>query len=606
MSSSSWPWQLPMGGVFSSNPVHSPFASYNKVLLGYCSSDAYMGDVAASVDTFGFAFRGRRIVLAALTQLAEQQQLGQPIPGARRKPRLVLAGCSAGARGAMVNADAVSNWLLAAGLDMELRLLLDSGLWLSLPPANPAIPSLAEQTQAAIALFGGNDTETLLGTDCMTALPDTPWECAMGQFRMPFISAPYVLNAAQFDAFQLTYDLGGTQPAQWNSSDAAFADQYQLATVAALQPLPTILQSSGNSSVFSAACFKHCLTDSSALWGIKIANPAAGSTPSSRVVSLRDVLFAWMEGAYHVPGLKKPIVGPPPEKVMDTCTGFRCGTCRTRGHGQSSAATHAGRAGRQEDAAVEAQQLEEDQSRAQSQEASAQKANARFQKREAKKQAKQLAAQQRASYTDTVSAARARAIVIIVLLITVAVFAAVVHFASSIARNPDRMIMSVMQAEHVPGVPPGRSDSPDQLVGRKRVVEAMPGGGAGSGAGVAGVNIVSSGGGGGASSYHQGGYGHSGYGAISTAGSPATMSPAAGGLSVGGWQTSAAPSPRGPMGGLLPHFALPQGLRLTSPGLDRWTPASGAATAARVPSQDQPQPSRPQGLNSAAFVRESL
>jgi hypothetical protein len=39
MSSSDWPWQLPMGGIFSTSALKSPWSSYNKVLIGYCSSD---------------------------------------------------------------------------------------------------------------------------------------------------------------------------------------------------------------------------------------------------------------------------------------------------------------------------------------------------------------------------------------------------------------------------------------------------------------------------------------------------------------------------------------------------------------------------------------
>ena len=545
MSSSDWPWQLGMGGVFSSNPVHSPFATYNKVLLGYCSSDAYMADVPASPATWGFAFRGRRILAAALTQLVQQHQLGAPIPGGARKPRLILGGCSAGARGAMVNADAVQSWLTNSSLDMDYRLLLDSNMWMAFPPINPNIPSLAAQTQAALEAYGANTSVSLLGDSCLTAFPDTTWKCAMGQFRMPFISQPYVLNAAQFDAFQLSYDVGGTPPAAWNATLQSYALEYQQASKAALQPLPTFLQP--NSSVFSTACFKHCLTDSSALWAIKIGGLGAPvPAPRQSVYSLRDMLFSWMDGAYKVPGIKAPVTGPPPEQATDTCTGFRCGVCRTRGRGEP---------GKQKvkraDAVIEAQELEEAQSSAQVTAAT----QGRLEARQEKVQQRQAAREYRKEQSSSASTKRIHAMIAIAVLLTLAVFGVIASLANSLAKDPDRVLMSLMAAERAPpdaGMTgsAARSDSPDRLFGQgyqrvdnaaawtsARTADASPGYGQATYTGfVYGGRAPPS----------------SGYGAIPTQ---------LGGGGGGGLR-------QGPP----PTFVLPQGLSLASPGLDRWTP----------------------------------
>ena len=567
MSSSDWPWQLGMGGVFSSNPVHSPFATYNKVLLGYCSSDAYMGDVGASPATWGFAFRGRRILAAALAQLVQQHQLGASIPGGARKPRLILGGCSAGARGAMANADAVQAWLTNSSLDMDYRLLLDSNMWMQFPPINPNIPSLAAQTQAALEVYQANTSVSLLGDSCLTAFPDTPWKCAMGQFRMPFISQPYVLNAAQFDAFQLSYDVGNTPPAGWNATLQSYALQYQQATRAALQPLPTFLQP--NSSVFSAACFKHCLTDSSAMWAIKIAGLGAPvPAPRQNVYSLRDMLFSWMDGAYKVPGIKAPVTGPPPAQAADTCTGFRCGVCRATGRGEPDKQNV-----RRTDAVIEAQELEEAQSNAQVTAAT----QGRLAARQQKVQARQEAAQYRKE-SSTASTQRIHAMIAIAALLTLAAFGAIASLANSLAKDPDRVLMSLMAAERAPPDATGsatRSDSPDRLFGQaaRGGQQRVDSAGAWTSARTADASP-----GFGQSTYTGFVYGgrappSSGYGAI-----PTTLG--------GGEGSNVRPGPPG-------TFVLPQGLSLASPGLDRWTPG-----VRRLPTGTS--------MRSAADARETL
>ena len=72
-----------------------------QVFAAYCSSDAWVGNTDdASAETFGFVFRGQRILRAILGALVGIHQLGQ-----RPGHRLLLAGCSAGARGAMFNLD---------------------------------------------------------------------------------------------------------------------------------------------------------------------------------------------------------------------------------------------------------------------------------------------------------------------------------------------------------------------------------------------------------------------------------------------------------------------------------------------------------------------
>jgi hypothetical protein len=276
--------------------------AHSRSALTHCApcSDAWIGDVGASNETFGYAFRGRRIIKAALTQMVTQHGMGTVAPGWPTKPRLLFGGCSAGARGAMVNLDFVAETLASLNVSMEVSGLLDSAIWLDVAPAVPNTPSLADETYAAAQLFNASD---IYGDECAAAMPaGEAWRCLLGQYRMPFLQTPYLANEAQFDSFQLEFNEGGPPP--YNASATAYAVAFQSAMTAVAQVLPTSVQTS--SSMFSAACYKHCVTTNSEFWSIQI-----------KGVSLRDVALAWWN---------TPLSAP--RRVMDTCRGFKCGFCR--------------------------------------------------------------------------------------------------------------------------------------------------------------------------------------------------------------------------------------------------------------------------------------
>jgi len=143
MTTDKWPGVISLGGIFDENPTKSPWAGANKarcagalrpltsphlwaaqVYVGYCSSDAWVGDVPASEATFGLAFRGQRIISATLGSLVLNHQLG-----ATSGQRLLFSGCSAGGRGAMFTIDYVPAILHDLGVQdgyVQLQGLFDS------------------------------------------------------------------------------------------------------------------------------------------------------------------------------------------------------------------------------------------------------------------------------------------------------------------------------------------------------------------------------------------------------------------------------------------------------------------------------------------------
>ena len=127
-----WPVVVHMTGIFSFDPERNPLAGANMVQIGYCSSDAWVGNVGAKqattlqqtknvAGTDGWAFQGQRIIEATLATLSTHFAFG-----AMPKTRLLFGGCSAGARGAMFNLDYVQD-MVPQGV--QVHGFLDSPLW---------------------------------------------------------------------------------------------------------------------------------------------------------------------------------------------------------------------------------------------------------------------------------------------------------------------------------------------------------------------------------------------------------------------------------------------------------------------------------------------
>jgi hypothetical protein len=179
---------LQLTGIFDTNPARNPWAGANLVQIGYCSSDAWVGDVSAADATplattknvaggDGWAFKGQRIIEATLAALVSHYGLGAPTASGATS-RLLFGGCSAGARGALFNADFLAPMLPAS---VELRVFLDSPLWVDIQPLNEGTVSLQTQTQSVFALVNAT---ARLGAACAATFPGVEgWKCLFGQVR---------------------------------------------------------------------------------------------------------------------------------------------------------------------------------------------------------------------------------------------------------------------------------------------------------------------------------------------------------------------------------------------------------------------------------------
>lgn len=200
-----------------------------------------MGDAEA----FGYQFRGQAILAAAIADAKANKGLSS---GAR----VLVGGCSAGARGVMANVrrastrcsspllsslavlaslfahffppariantpptffdrpcvcvqrprspqlDVVASSLSADGI--EVKGFIDSGLWVDALPADPdTTESLLSETQQVYEFVNAG---ALVPAACAAAYAGEEYKCLFGQFRFPFIETPYFANEAQFDSFQ--------------------------------------------------------------------------------------------------------------------------------------------------------------------------------------------------------------------------------------------------------------------------------------------------------------------------------------------------------------------------------------------------------------------
>ena len=162
-----------MAGLFDSTDAR--FRDANLIYVGYCSSDAYAGN--GTVSDFNFRFAGRAIVKAVFDDLVAAQGLG-----ANAGTQVMYGGCSAGARGALFNADDVHAQLDAA-LGAKLArfgALLDSMFYVEIEPYDTTLPSLMSITEQATLMTGAVNHAM---PACAAAYPAEAdaWRCFFGQ-----------------------------------------------------------------------------------------------------------------------------------------------------------------------------------------------------------------------------------------------------------------------------------------------------------------------------------------------------------------------------------------------------------------------------------------
>jgi hypothetical protein len=177
-------------GILSQQPTINPdFAGFNHVFLHYCSSDAYSGDIARTIDGAPWQFRGKVIVEALIEQLATQPIDGGPTLATATE--VLVAGSSTGGLGVHNNLDRIAARLPAT----KVKGLVD-GAWI--PPGT--IPfdfgtfATRPDQPAGLAYWGARPDDS-----CVAANPQRPAACLSQAFALPYIATPIFVYADQRD-----------------------------------------------------------------------------------------------------------------------------------------------------------------------------------------------------------------------------------------------------------------------------------------------------------------------------------------------------------------------------------------------------------------------
>ena len=293
-SSKNYPPTYAAEGIFEATEPRLRDA--NLVYVAYCTSDAYLGN--GTVSDFGFHFAGRAVVRAVFDDLVAEQGLG-----ATAGTQVLYGGCSAGARGALFNGDAVRAQLdtsLGARLT-RFGTLLDSMFYVEIEPFDASLPSLMQITEQATALTGAVDGAM---PDCLAAYPAAgdAWRCFYGQFALPFLKADFIMLAFLYDSYQL--DKNGATGTPKSKAQIAYDESFRnlTRTFAKLDVADV-----GRNAAVLPACHRHCDTLTGAFW----------STLTVDGFSLEQAVTSWFFGDG----------GSVPAYLEEACEGYNCGQC---------------------------------------------------------------------------------------------------------------------------------------------------------------------------------------------------------------------------------------------------------------------------------------
>lgn len=256
MSSKGFTRSKTKDGLFDTDPSKTPFWAANKILLGYCSSDGYMGNVSASEETWGWHFRGQAVVTAMIEDVISLYNINS-------QSRIIMAGGSAGARGVMTLVDRLVEEYFPVGA--KIFAFLDSPYYLDVVPYSSSFEGFQYQEQQKYHYY---NTAGALSSSCNATYgsgsTDSLWKCQYGQYRMPFINTPFFLIASQYDSYQLSENTQ-TDPPYFSNNLVKYTNDFASLTRNGLHALmnPVNRSTATVNAIFSWTCYNHDISETS-------------------------------------------------------------------------------------------------------------------------------------------------------------------------------------------------------------------------------------------------------------------------------------------------------------------------------------------------------
>eukprot|EP01104_Vermistella_antarctica_P010940 TRINITY_DN2976_c0_g1_i1.p1 TRINITY_DN2976_c0_g1~~TRINITY_DN2976_c0_g1_i1.p1 ORF type:complete len:479 (+),score=57.30 TRINITY_DN2976_c0_g1_i1:199-1437(+) len=288
------PSYIGTNGMFSVDPSTNPtFHDANIAYIMYCSSDAWSGAGNNTVNGTLWQFQGRAIIDGVIQTVASSMGMDQA-------DDVLFSGCSAGGQGVINSLDYAADLIQTyTKNDVVVKGVADAGWMMAITPLNPAMTyPIIEQFIVGIDLWQGYPNEM-----CRLSNPSNPYLCYISQYAWPHMQTPVLIQANQYDLFQLPYD-SGQFPPYTNATVVEYVDMIQQAFFKGMQMV------TAPSAFYSAACYDHCFTESDEFFTVSIPTYPA---PSSGDVTLQQVLTAWFLDN-----------DAEPQSAQDDCEEFNC------------------------------------------------------------------------------------------------------------------------------------------------------------------------------------------------------------------------------------------------------------------------------------------
>ncbi len=187
-SSASGEGRVKEGGILSADTNDNPdFASWNHVMLNYCSSDTWMGDAIQTSSEREYIFAGHDIVSAIFKDLSDHNVFSRDLSDASE---LLVAGSSAGGSGASHNLNRIVDWFP----ELPIKGVIDS----SWDPNDTTFTPFPFNDAEVVAFRG-----THLDTYCSEALGTDLLDCVDLDALQPFWQVPVFIYIDQIDKVKL-------------------------------------------------------------------------------------------------------------------------------------------------------------------------------------------------------------------------------------------------------------------------------------------------------------------------------------------------------------------------------------------------------------------
>ncbi len=281
ISSTGYANQTVAEGLLSSDASNDTFRSWNRVRVPYCSSDFFTGDVGLTAGgpaggSASFRFRGAKIVAAVVQTLKNQYGIG------KAGDTVILAGGSAGAVGAFINANRVRASLPGA----TVLTLIDAGIYPDVPPPVPGTPprtSVRDLGAIGISYWNGQ-----VDADCAAANPANPGLCYLFEHAQPSLRTPFFIAQNERDAVGIVNV--GLLESKAQINDPTVASWVNATYLPAIDNILRPLGMSSGQGVF-AVCQDpdiHTLSSDTTLWTTSVAEVGG--------VALKDAVASWVAG----------------------------------------------------------------------------------------------------------------------------------------------------------------------------------------------------------------------------------------------------------------------------------------------------------------------